>query len=89
MTGTGSTRTVRFTAKPTSTVTRLPISGQRLTFRLDTTGNPTCSAATKASGAATCRVSVSLTADNAAQGYLTTYAGNADYLSSTAPEPES
>jgi hypothetical protein len=89
VTGTGSTRTVRFTAKLTSTVTRLPISGQRLTFRLDTTGNPTCSAATNASGAATCRVSVSLTADNAAQGYVMTYAGNADYLSSTAPEPES
>jgi len=89
VTGTGSTRTVRFTAKLTSTVTRLLISGQRLTFRLDTAGNPTCSAATKASGAATCRVSASLTADNAAQSYVTTYADNADYLSGTAPEPES
>jgi hypothetical protein len=34
-------------------------------------------------------VTVTLTADNAAQGYVTTYAGNADYLSSAAPEPQS
>ncbi len=87
VTGSGATRTVTFKATLTSSATGAGISGQTITFTLNTTGSPTCTGVTNGSGVATCSVTVSLAAYNAATSYGTSYAGSPDYLSSTSTEP--
>ncbi len=87
VTGSGATRTVTFKATLTSLSTGTGISGQSITFTLNTTGSPTCTATTNSNGVATCSVTISLAAYNAATSYGTSYAGGADYLSSTSTEP--
>jgi hypothetical protein len=86
-TASGSSTTVTFGATLTSLVNGRPIAGQRVTFTLDGTGSPSCSAVTNASGMATCSVLMKTSVYLGATSYVAGYDGNTDFLSSQATEP--
>lgn len=71
----------------TSSVSGLPIAGQKVIFTLNGTGSPSCSATTDALGVASCSVTVTTSVYDSTTSDTAIYVGNADYLSSQATEP--
>ncbi len=83
----GANTTVSSSGTLTSSVNGLPIVGQKVTFTLNGTGSPRCSATTNSSGVATCSLTVKTSVYDSATSDTATYVGNADYLPSEATEP--
>lgn len=82
--GSGSLRIVRLSAKLLSTVSGDPLNGLSLHFTLGSTTSPACSANTDSVGVASCTISVSATALRTEKYFDSAFAGTSLYLASSA-----